>query len=113
MAKFVYRPGHPRASPRGFVAVEDLGDDRGVSDVVPVPVMTDRYMEGVQATDGTDIGSRRKRRDYMRANNLCDADDFKGVWRAARKERESIGQPNRERREQVGRALYEIERKRR
>lgn len=41
------------------------------------PIMVDRYMEGTIATDGTDIGSRRKRRDYMREHNLADYDDFK------------------------------------
>lgn len=38
--------------------------------------MVDRYMEGERAPDGTDIGSRTKRRDYMRANGLADASDY-------------------------------------
>lgn len=38
--------------------------------------MVDRYMEGEHAPDGTDIGSRAKRRDYMRANGLADAGDY-------------------------------------
>lgn len=52
-----------------------------------VPVFTDRYMEGVHAVDGTDISNRRKRREYMRTNNLADTDDFKGTWDKAAKER--------------------------
>lgn len=38
--------------------------------------MVDRFMEGERAPDGTDIGSRTKRRDYMRANGLADAGDY-------------------------------------
>jgi hypothetical protein len=75
-----------------------------------VPVVTDRYMEGVCATDGVDIGSRRKRRAYMRENGLVDHDDCKGMFAEARKERLKIragDHDHRERREQLGRALYE------
>jgi hypothetical protein len=50
--------------------------------------VTDLYMDGVRATDGTDIGSRAKRREYMQRNNLADADDFKSTWEHAAKERE-------------------------
>lgn len=39
-------------------------------------LMVDRHMEGERAPDGTDIGSRTKRRDYMRANGLADASDY-------------------------------------
>lgn len=74
------------------------------------PVMVDRFYENVRATDGTDIGSRRKHRDYMRAHNLTTADDFKGTWEKAASEREAIraGQHDkRERREAIERALYQ------
>jgi hypothetical protein len=68
--------------------------------------VTDLYMEGVRATDGTDIGSRKKRRAYMKANNLADADDFKGTWEKAAKEREAIRQgSDSSRREAIARAL--------
>lgn len=110
MARFVYRPKHPRASEHGFVAVEDLGDDTGHHDVAVVPVVTDRYMEGVRATDGADIGSRSKRREYMKALGLADADDFSDSFRAkVRQEREQ--QDTQERREVLGRAAYELREK--
>ena len=32
--------------------------------------------DGLRAMDGTDISSRRKRADYMRANELTDASDY-------------------------------------
>jgi hypothetical protein len=74
-----------------------------------VPVTSDLYMDGVAATDGVDIGSRKKRREYMKINNLADADDFKGEWAKAQSERESFRsgtQRDPERRESIARALY-------
>ncbi len=73
-------------------------------------VVTDLYMDGVRSVEGVDIGSRRKRREYMHANGLADADDFRGVWAKAEKQREAIrtgtdSDPSR--REAVGRAIYE------
>ena len=78
------------------------------------PVFTDRHHEGQRAPDGTDIGSRRKRAEYMRLNGLADADDFKGSWVKARQERDNFftgkGGASREIRETVGRAAYELQR---
>lgn len=108
--KLVYRPDHPEASRFGFVSAEkcaltDVGHGR-------VPVFTDLYMDGAVATDGTDIGSRAKRRAYMQVNNLADFDDFKGTWERADKERrEGSPQSYRELREAVGRAAYEAGRR--
>jgi len=51
------------------------------------PVFTDRYMEGLRATDGTDISTRAKRRAYMEANGLADCSDFKQHWKKAEEER--------------------------
>lgn len=93
--RYVYRPdenGHP-------VAVEvssDFESTRGLQ-----APLTDLYMDGVRATDGTDIGSRPKRAAYMRANNLADADDFTGVWAKAQSERERERQGLGDRRERV------------
>ncbi len=80
-----------------------------------VPVVTDLYMDGTRATDGTDIGSRRKRREYMQQNGLADASDYEGVWAKAEKERErffSGAGSDRRLEETIGRAMYEAERKR-
>lgn len=62
----------------------DFESTRGFS----APV-SDLYMDGVRATDGTDIGSRAKRRQYMEANQLADMDDFKGVWAKEQAKREA------------------------
>ena len=48
----------------------------------------DRSYDGMRATDGTDISSRSKHREYMKANNLTTIDDFKDSWAKAKKERE-------------------------
>lgn len=72
--------------------------------------VTDLYMDGVRATDGTDIGSRVKRRAYTEAHNLADADDFKGEWAKAAKQREAFFQGNSKdsgRREAIERAMYQ------
>lgn len=49
----------------------------------------DRHYDGLVATDGTLINSRSKHREYMRRNGLTIADDYKGEWAKAAKERES------------------------
>ena len=76
------------------------------------PIMAGRFYENTAATDGTDIGSRRKHREYMRQNNLTTADDFKITWAEQAKRREAIKEgrlPSKTRRDAIGRALYEID----
>lgn len=47
----------------------------------------DRHYDGLRATDGTDISTRSKHREYMKRNGLTTVDDFKGVWAEAEKRR--------------------------
>ena len=49
----------------------------------------DRSYDGMKAPDGTDISSRTKHREYMKATGLTTADDFKQTWATAKQERES------------------------
>lgn len=49
---------------------------------------SDRHYHGMRATDGSDISSRRKHREYMKRTGLTTADDFKDTWARAAKERE-------------------------
>lgn len=110
--RFVCRPGHPRADELGMVHVDDLGNWDGDKDE-RVPVLTDRYMEGVRSTDGVDIGSRSKRRDYMQANGLVDSSDLKGEFERAAKERyekrTGTHEPTRRAiRDLVGRTAWEL-----
>lgn len=76
---------------------------------VDAPIMVDRFYEGARATDGTDIGSRRKHRAYMREHGLTTADDYKGEWAQAearrQDRRENLRLPDKNRREAIARAL--------
>lgn len=44
----------------------------------------------LQATDGTDISSRRKHREYMAHNGLAMAEDYTDTWAKARAERDRL-----------------------
>ena len=73
----------------------------------------DRHYDGNQATDGTDISTRAKHRDYMKRNNLTTVDDFKDTWAQAQKKREDFytrgGSFNRQ---DIERAIYQVANKR-
>lgn len=60
------------------------------------PGAGDRHYDGLRATDGADISSRSKHREYMRANNLTTADDFTQTWAKAEAQRREFfsGQDN-------------------
>jgi hypothetical protein len=94
----------------------EVGADWRQPDSGRTLVVTDLYMDGVRATDGTDIGSRKKRRAYMQANNLADADDFKNTWAKAEQERQALTSGRwgvEERREDLRRAMHNAQRRRR
>lgn len=48
----------------------------------------DRSYDGLKAPDGTDISTRTKHREYMKATGLTTADDFKDTWAQAKVQRE-------------------------
>ncbi|MCS6944183.1 MAG: hypothetical protein RMK97_02000 [Sutterellaceae bacterium] len=76
----------------------------------------DRAYDGLRATDGTDISSRSKHREYMRVHGLTTIDDFKNEWERAAKRRAeyyTTGGDHRARREAVERALYQVLNRRR
>lgn len=52
--------------------------------------VSDLYMLGDRAPDGADIGSRRKRREYMKAHQVADAGDFTQHWERAAQRRQEI-----------------------
>ena len=77
--------------------------------------MVDLFMEGDRSPDGVDIGSRKKRKDWMRAADVVDHGDFKGAREKRRKalaERAEMlktgkpTKPDKELREFIGRELY-------
>ena len=50
--------------------------EREESHALHAPIMVDRFMEGAHTVEGVDIGSRRKREEYMRRTGTAPADDF-------------------------------------
>lgn len=73
----------------------------------------DRHYDGVQATDGTDISTRKKHREYMKRNNLATVDDFSQTWAKSQKAREEFytrgGSINRS---DIERAMYQVNNRR-
>jgi hypothetical protein len=103
--RYVYKPNHPRANERGFVDYAFIGSDS--EEARNAPIMLDRFYENTTATDGTDIGSRKKHRDYMRRMGVTHSSDFSSKWyENLRKDRER--RDKEERREAVARATYEV-----
>lgn len=50
----------------------------------------DRHYDGARASDGSDISTRSKHREYMKLNNVTTVDDFKDTWAKAREQRERL-----------------------
>jgi hypothetical protein len=80
-------------------------------------VMGDRHYDGLAATDGTDISTRTKHREYMKKHGLTTMDDFQGQWKreAERRARYFQGQPGTGavKRDDVARAIAQLESRRR
>lgn len=73
-------------------------------------IVTDSHYADLRATDGTPIDSRTKHRNYMKANNLALADDFKSHWadkpnRDARQDREQ----SKERKNEIAESIHKLE----
>lgn len=74
----------------------------------------DRHYDGMQATDGADISSRKKHRDYMQRKGLTTVDDFSSSWAKAKEQRENYYKNGGSfRRADVERAIYEVNNRRR
>lgn len=73
-----------------------------------VALVSESVYDGLRATDGADISTKKKHRDYMKANDLALRSDYKETWAKAAKER-AEGSPefNQHRRECIERAWYE------
>ena len=79
-----------------------------------IELSTDRHYEGLRATDGADIGSRRKHQEYMRVNGLAMAEDYKQHWDKKAQERAEFftngsAREHAELREDINRAAYHVE----
>ena len=72
----------------------------------------DRNYDNMRATDGADISSRKKHREYMRINGLTTADDFSVTWAKSKEKREQYYKHGGSfKRQDVERAIYQLERK--
>jgi hypothetical protein len=72
----------------------------------------DRHYENLKATDGTDISSRSKHREYMKRNGLTTADDFTNEWKKSAEKRADYFQGRgggAVSREDVARAIHHLE----
>lgn len=86
---------------------------------ISAPISVDRHYEGVRSPiDGTVFQSRRQHRTYMKARGLCTTDDFDkpgGYWdrmdAAKKKGLAASPETKRQRRDRIGRRLYEISKK--
>ena len=84
----------------------DLRNDSGA-------LWGDRSYDGLRATDGTDISSRSKHREYMKANNLTTADDFQSSWAKAQEQRAKyVQQGGTFSRRDVERAIHQLQNRR-
>lgn len=91
-----------------LVSAEDYREPERAADA---PIMAGRFYENTCATDGTDIGSRRRHKAYMREHGLTTADDYRSTWDKAKERRETAREgrvPSRARREALERKMYEL-----
>jgi hypothetical protein len=76
----------------------------------------DRHYENLRATDGTDISSRSKHREYMKRNGLTTADDFTNQWKNDAQKRAEYftkGKGGAVTRDDIGRAIHQLENQKR
>ena len=70
----------------------------------------DRSYDGMVAPDGTDISSRTKHREYMKAKGLTTMDDFKDSWAQAKESRERYYQQGGSfKRADIERAIHQLQ----
>lgn len=76
-------------------------------------VLGDRHYDGLQATDGVDISTRIKHREYMKQRGLTTVDDYSGEFTRQTEQRARYrqGQPGTGavRKEDLARAIHQLE----
>jgi len=113
-AVYVHRPDHPKADQWGMVDIRELGDEPSAL-AINAPVLAGRFYENTKATDGSDIGSRTKHREYMKRTGLTVASDYTKTWEKAAEQRERLRRgekgclPSPTRREALARKLYQLD----
>lgn len=70
----------------------------------------DRSYDGLRAPDGTDISTRTKHREYMKAAGVTTMDDFKDSWAKAKESRERYYQQGGSfKRADIERAIHQLQ----
>lgn len=73
----------------------------------------DSSYAGLKAPDGTDISSRTKHREYMKAKGLTTADDFTDSWAKAKESRERyMTEGGSFKRADIERAIHQLQNRR-
>lgn len=104
--RWVYIDGEALEVDRDYVAPVNPHTSDGA-------LWNDRSYDGLRATDGTDISSRSKHREYMRINGLCTIDDFKESNKQAQKARDVYRtRGGTVTRDDVARAIHQLESRR-
>lgn len=75
-----------------------------------IQIMGDQHYDGMQATDGTDISTRSKHREYMRRNGLATFDDYKETFQKQQEARDAYhsGQRGTVNRNDIHRAIDQL-----
>jgi hypothetical protein len=101
-----------RDPPYDFIEVSDdySPDPRNADSTL----WNDRSYDGLRATDGTDISSRSKHREYMKKNGYTTVDDFKQTWAKAREQRDKYYTegPRQEVRQDINRVIESLQNRR-
>lgn len=95
--RFVYRPG---------VGMVEVGSDWTDTERRSQTPTEEIIYGGVRSTDGVDISSRTKHREYMKQNGLAMASDFSEATRQANERKKEIHE-ERHAREVVARAWHD------
>ena len=91
-------------------ALEVSPDYQQPKDEAKFRVVNDRHYDGLRATDGTNISTRKRHREYMKRNGLTTMDDYTETWKQDAKQREKRMQgidPNRKR--DIAEAMQRLE----
>ena len=105
--------GANRKPMRGRWVINEEGELVDANDYTPpsraldAPIMAGRFYENVSSTDGVDIGSRKKHREYMKQRDLAPADDYSAAWYERRRKEKKRDQ-DRERKEALKQAAYKL-----
>lgn len=99
--RWVYRQ-HPET---GEVTAHEVGTE--YEPPARLQISMDTHYAETKTVDGKPLGSRSAHRAYMKEAGLALADDYRDTWAKAAEQRQNAFRNDRQRREAIGRAMYE------